>query len=261
MRLLEQSCEQAKEFAVLVAVDGADALNTQERDFFETHIAECAECAAFYNDMQADLTSISLELKNLPEVEVPAGLLSSAMEKIRNQASETLPDASLTPKRNPIFMFARRFSAAAAAVVVLVLFSTMVVDMGSWFRQEPEIGMENYFANEHPGTRGMPPATADGYTFITPVRPTGLMLPDARLVLEVASLSEAINAIGLFEEIHQIVAENKLLVNIPAEHFSQFARMLSSVGEIAPGGEFAEAGQVNDGQRILLVEIWLIEVE
>ena len=166
MRILID-CEKAKEFAALLAVDGHLALNENERDSFDAHVSDCGECAAFYEQMGRELVPLMDEIRGLPQIELPTGFHEEVMEKLKahqdianedvakkdianrdiaednanqeiaNQDVE-LPDtvAAFTgtakTAANP-WLFFRRFSAAAAAVVVLALFSVFVVNIQDWF--------------------------------------------------------------------------------------------------------------------------------
>lgn len=105
------------EYLELISASLDGALSPEEQEALTAHLASCPECQRLFDD----LLSLRAALRDLPPVEVPAGLKDRVMDAVAAEAEKTKV-VPFAPKRAPRHW--QRWLASAAALALVV--------MGTW---------------------------------------------------------------------------------------------------------------------------------
>ncbi len=101
---------------VLTGAYAADALDDDERDMFEQHLAVCDACAREVAELQATTARLAAGVAQEP----PSGMKDAVMARI-DEVRQDPPPVSREPVRRPSRPWATRIVAAAAAVLLLAV--------------------------------------------------------------------------------------------------------------------------------------------
>lgn len=131
--------ENCNEYLELIsaAIDGV--LTTEETARLEEHLNACPACKALYDD----LNHIHQTLRELPPVEVPAGLTDRILEAVEADNITSLPK----PKKSA-FRWKRGLAAAAVFALILLGAGTLRGQLNATKEALPEDFMPERYSNE-----------------------------------------------------------------------------------------------------------------
>lgn len=147
-----RSCPQARH---LFGSYWDDELTQGERDFIESHLADCTDCRRAYEHLARTLEAVG----SLPRTEVAGDLADRALAEAKRR--QRVPDVIFVPQRSPWQPVAAAAGIAVIAVTAALLLRTP--DRGAVAVSEPPIAQPRLVAAQ-PLAEGAPAGSADAGT-------------------------------------------------------------------------------------------------